>query len=1357
MKIKDIQIDGFGVWTGLSVDSLPEGMTLFYGPNEAGKTTLMQFLRAMLYGFTEERRQKYLPPIHGGTPGGAIRVTGPGGGYEVRRHSQLTDTDVTGRLTVTGSDGLAQGQHRLGMLLGQIDEPIFTNVFAIGIRELQELSTLDDTSAADELYKLSSGLDRVSLVDVLRSLRAGRNEVIGKREADSDDNEAAIGKLASMMSKREKLRDEIQRLSGSTRRWSELATQRRTQSQEIETLRGRMVAWEREARCVEIATSVYDKWQERDQIRGEIDAIEGEAALPDEAPGQLVQIEAMIEERRTKLEEIKNKRRGLRDKSEQLPINKRLFDLQGRIEAASQQATWIEALEEQIDRLDNQIEKARNQVDADADRLGIEEDERLRLGEGDDGDLPDLSRSTLSALSAPAKHVKEQLFLLKQARAEGKTHKVRKEKLHDQLQEVLQRAHATDLQQAIRRENDNIATLRQRIQLGQHLEKLKRHHQDLERESVELTTDEAVPIDRLWLLSLPFIFGGGLLLYGMFNVFQITTFVAEPNPTQGMLCIMFGSMALLVYYLSREKGQRNTARDLDDCERQIDSVKRQLREIEAEREDLDSSLSVSHESLEARLRESESLLAELEESMPLYHAHQAAHQSYQAAYKRAQKAAEGLKVARREWTATLDRLGLSTTLSPKSVRVLGDGYEALQTSMRRLTELKEERNQRQRERQSLAKRIETLYLEAIDASDDALSALEGSNERESVVDANGYENEYEDSYESNEYEDVEEDDYSESYARSQRKNSKKNRNDKRNRNRDRRDDNRSKEIETNRNKRPVTMRSNPLDQLNHLHEEVARQQHWVKQRRQLKEHDLQLKKQQLGHSRAIERAEQQRRALWAKCGVATPEQFYEIVDRKSLLVEYNSQFKSLDQQVRSMIGNSVEYDDVAREIEGAKATDLERRWDSLTSRMTETEARIATLQTAQGELAQAMKQLGDDDRLMTARLELGCIERQLDQLARRWQTLSMASCLLEDVCGTVENERQPETLREASSFLNQLTDGKYVRIWTPLGSNQLKIDDAEGKSLPLEVLSRGTGEAVFIALRLSLAAAYARRGVMLPLVLDDVLVNFDGARAEHAARTLKTFAELGHQVMMFTCHDHIVDIFHQIGVEVRQMPAQGTPGRAHILSPPVEEVYEEEYEYEEEVEEEPEMEVEEVAPEPEPVPEPTPIVVEVPKPEPVVVVAPPVVQPAPKPIELVVEDRRQVKPKSKFRYKFQDVARQNRRVRRPELVIQRSERRPERQPEPAPEIEVVEEVVSPDSIGWAWFQREPADGHIDADEAAAESARNEWLEKEDRQMHAVVSEAEAIGSLVHDEATRKSSEGSSDSSSSWWTGERTKS
>ncbi len=1239
MKVKDIQIDGFGVWTGLSVDSMQDGMTLFYGPNEAGKTTLMQFLRAMLYGFTPDRREKYLPPVFGGTPGGAIRVTGPGGGYQIRRHSQLTDAGVTGQLSVAGQDGLSQGQHRLTMLLGQIDEPIFTNVFAIGLRELQELSTLDDTAAADELYKLSSGLDRVSLVDVLRSLRDGRRSLIGN---NAEEENAEAVKLAGLIRKREKLRDEVQQLTRGGRRWSELASQRRSQNQEIEQLTERMSAWEHESRCVEIATGVYETWSQREALKKQIDELEAETALPDEAPGQLVQIDAMMDERRNRLEEIKSKRRAIRDKAEQLPVSRRMLDLQGRIEAASEQATWVEALEEQIERLDIQIDKARKQLESDAERLGIDEEDRLAIVDGETQSLPDLSRQSLSALAGPAKRVKEQLFLMRQARNEANEHKARADKLSQSLRQTLDKANATNLQQAIRKQNDAISMLRHRVQLGEHLDKLKRHYRDLEKETVELTTAEALPVDRLILLAVPFIFGGMSLIYGVAHVFGFRWLVTQPDPTWGMLCILMGAMGLLLYYFGRENGQRATSSDREDCDRQIDTLRRQIREVEAERNNIDSTLPGGNESLELRVREKEQLLAELEASLPTYHNHEAASQAYKSARDRAATAATSLKTARREWSATLEQLGLSDSMSPSSIRNLSEGYETLQGSRRRLDELQTEKEQRKRERQTISKRIESLYLEALEVNQEAAHAGDGD----------------------------------------------------------------AADVEQVATKRPKP-RSGPLEQLNHLHEELSRQQHWIKRRRELKEQDLQLKRQHIGHQRALERGEQQRRALWAKCGVATAQQFYDLVDSKARLAELRKRHEELDKQVTSMIGTHIAYEDVAHEIDGSTAADLERRWDSLTTRMTETEARIAQLRTQQGELAQEMKHLGDDRRLSVAQLELGCIERRIEGLGRRWQSLAMASCLLEDVCGTFERERQPETLREASTFLNQLTNGKYTRIWTPLGTNQLKIDDAAGKSLRLDVLSRGTREAVFIALRLSLAAAYARRGVMLPLVLDDVLVNFDGDRAVHAAKTLKTFAELGHQVMMFTCHQHIVDIFHSIDVEVRVLPPQGVPGRATVLLPEVleEETYEDEYEeeYEEEVldelteepEEEPQIEIaeeEEVE-----VEEEAPVVLETP------------VEPPPAPVKPRVA-RVEVpppKPKKKLKPRIEYVAPLVREE--PEYIIE----------EPAP------------GIGWAWFEREPMD-RLDRVEDALASIAN----------HALLDDAHPHHNEAPDEVW--------DRSGSWW-------
>jgi hypothetical protein len=151
--------------------------------------------------------------------------------------------------------------------------------------------------------------------------------------------------------------------------------------------------------------------------------------------------------------------------------------------------------------------------------------------------------------------------------------------------------------------------------------------------------------------------------------------------------------------------------------------------------------------------------------------------------------------------------------------------------------------------------------------------------------------------------------------------------------------------------------------------------------------------------------------------------------------------------------------------------------------------------------------------------------------------------MLEVVRERYEAERQPETLSEASLYLEKLTSGKYVRIWTPLGQHELRIDDHEGKPLSIEVLSRGTREAVFLSLRLALVASYGRRGVNIPMVLDDVLVNLDQPRSIAAVRTLQEFAKDGRQILFFTCHEHIQRMFEDIGADVRVLPGNAVPGQ----------------------------------------------------------------------------------------------------------------------------------------------------------------------------------------------------------------------
>ncbi len=154
----------------------------------------------------------------------------------------------------------------------------------------------------------------------------------------------------------------------------------------------------------------------------------------------------------------------------------------------------------------------------------------------------------------------------------------------------------------------------------------------------------------------------------------------------------------------------------------------------------------------------------------------------------------------------------------------------------------------------------------------------------------------------------------------------------------------------------------------------------------------------------------------------------------------------------------------------------------------------------------------------------------------RWRVLTTCGLMLAAVREYYEREHQPQALRDASVYLQRLTGGRYTRVWTPLGQHCLKVDDQQGTSLGVEVLSSGTREQLFLALRLALVAAYARRGVVLPLVLDDVLVNFDVVRAKAAAMVLRDFARQGNQVLVFTCHEHISKLFKNIKADVRQLP-----------------------------------------------------------------------------------------------------------------------------------------------------------------------------------------------------------------------------
>jgi uncharacterized protein YhaN len=189
-----------------------------------------------------------------------------------------------------------------------------------------------------------------------------------------------------------------------------------------------------------------------------------------------------------------------------------------------------------------------------------------------------------------------------------------------------------------------------------------------------------------------------------------------------------------------------------------------------------------------------------------------------------------------------------------------------------------------------------------------------------------------------------------------------------------------------------------------------------------------------------------------------------------------------------------------------------------------------------GGVKREIESLENDTQATKVRFELRHVEDDLRTLAREWAVCESAAVTIDDIRRDFERTHQPQALVEAARLFDRMTRGKYRNIWTPLGEKRLIVEDAQGRSFPVQSLSRGTREQLLLAVRLAVVRKLAAEGISLPVILDDVIVNFDEDRAAATAELLLELAGQGLQILFFTCHKHLAQLFASRGIEPLWLP-----------------------------------------------------------------------------------------------------------------------------------------------------------------------------------------------------------------------------
>jgi len=1036
VKITDLQVDGFGVWKGLTVESLSDEMTVFCGYNEAGKTTMMQFIRSMMFGFAPERLGKYTPPVYGGLAGGSMDISTPTGVFEVQRHVDPNrHSDVVGDLAVTDAhDGSVHGRSHLNSLMSDVDESIFTNVFAIGLREIQELGALNSTAAAEQLYKLTSGLDRVSLIDVMRDMRS-RREKIACTDPKNDS------RLSSLSERRQKLLREIDDLKQRSKRWSRMAGETTDINNQLVDIQKELARNEQQARLIEIAMQISDRWLQRKSIEEQLRTFGTLPEARDVSIKKLDDLNEKITLQRERIEQVKSQRKTIKTEAMSLPINRNLWAQKARIEAVTEHMPWVESLQRQSTKLTDDIDRIENSLVGDIDGLGHQLKIKAR-------DVRELGNRGLMSLETTGKTLQEQTDRLDK-------YKNDLEKIEFDLSQHQKRLGSSRPEGGQAESLDDtgryVNRLRRRVELEEKIEKLNRTRMDLERDVDSIVNEQVLPAEKLSIIGVIFILGVVLLGFGFIDaaLFQ-GRWLSHTSTNMGIVFIMLGAIAGFLSLGLKYHWERTAKEALDDFRHQIDIIRQQLKRSKHERDEIERQLPATISGQwELELQDAENKLMRLEDLVPLENRIQSTRSNQEDLRRRISAQEREVKKATEHWQASLQTAGLPLILKPHQLKEITKRADRIASQNVRLDQFKAEKIDREKELSALSHRIDLMLSET-----------------------------------------------------------------------------------------GVKFRStNLVDRLAQLNQAVNEQRAFVNTRKDFASKYKSLRSRLNRAKRELDKFLGQRQRLLAIVGAGSEEEYRRIDSRHAQRKKLLDERENLNEQITAALGRRFKEAELQEMLDSYGVTGLEKRWEETQSETERIKEQQTRLHQQRGEFQLEVKMLGEDSRLDVVRLELNAVNAEIAQLQKQWQVLASSTQMLEMIRESYESKRQPETLKEASGYLERLTEGRYKRIWTRLTGEELLVDNGGDETISVDKLSRGTREAVYLSLRMALVGVYARRGAAIPMVLDDVLVNFDGQRARAAAELLVDFSRNGYQILMFTCHDHMRDLFHSLGADVRILPS----------------------------------------------------------------------------------------------------------------------------------------------------------------------------------------------------------------------------
>ena len=234
------------------------------------------------------------------------------------------------------------------------------------------------------------------------------------------------------------------------------------------------------------------------------------------------------------------------------------------------------------------------------------------------------------------------------------------------------------------------------------------------------------------------------------------------------------------------------------------------------------------------------------------------------------------------------------------------------------------------------------------------------------------------------------------------------------------------------------------------------------------------------------------------------------------------------------IGAGVETKELARQAAEINADELPGRIESLRRDIAERiNPEINRSSQVIGEESTKLAAMDGSAKAAEAAEKMEQELARIRRLAERYARVKLASKVLQQEIERYREEHQDPILKIASSYFNDLTLGSFIGLRTDVddkGEPILVGVRPNDLRVSVEGMSSGTRDQLYLALRLATLESRLEHSDPMPFIVDDILINFDDERSRATLLALVNLAKKN-QVILFTHHRQIV-------AEARNIPGK---------------------------------------------------------------------------------------------------------------------------------------------------------------------------------------------------------------------------